>query len=147
MNKQQTAAQLILEAHSATPELTEAILAILTNAKGPAQPANPNYIDNDIEYKYCVRHEMYHPLTDFTIKKNGTYDHNCDVAVGQWRAITKDIRIAEKLIPTLIGSDKLEAHIVSIEALKSKRLNKYPFENIVPTKEEAPIKPKRGGKK
>jgi len=145
MNKTQLAIQAVLDQHDHTEALAEALLELAGSQ--PKSKANPDMEIDGVLNKWCTRHEMYHPLTDFTQKKSGAYDHNCDVAVGQWRAITKEIKTADKATLGLIGTDKLEDHVKMIEDLKAQRLAKYPFDNIVPAAEEAPIKPKRGGKK
>ena len=112
---------------------------------------NPNRINDDgLEEKWCVRHEQYELITEWTVPNSGKLDASCDVAVKQWKEYSKDVKKAEKAMMTNTDESKMiELQTVWITA-KNIRSGKY----VYPTKqveteklESTPVKPKRKPKR
>ena len=100
---------------------------------------HPNYIDDEtgLEMKWCIRHEQYEDIRGWKVGTNGRLDASCDIAVGQWRALTKELKILEKVTMGLLGdAEKLQDHMMKVEAKKTERAGKYIFpEGATETKE------------
>lgn len=120
---------------------------------------HPNYVDEKtgLEMKWCVRHNQYEVFKSaWTIPKSGRIDASCDVAVQQWKNLTKELRALEKQTKDITNKGDAEAtqrHMVIVEAKKAERAGSYEYptdvaKSVAETKEsKKPMRPTRGNKK
>ncbi len=140
--------QAILTALLTNTELAlheDFITQILDQAgkKGPKEAANPDYTDDStgIEMKWCTRHEQYEPKSGWKVGKGGRMDQSCDVAVAQWRLLTKELKsMTKELLET--GDEDLR---IATKAKSDERSGKFTPEYTTEELLEmaAPSKPTR----
>ena len=84
--------------------------------------------DGEILQKWCLRHEQYEDYSEWTIPENGKVDASCDVAVKQWRALTKELKALEKDIPNHFEDPvDLQAFMIKVESKRAERAGKYRY--------------------
>ena len=103
-------------------------LTLETAGHKSATGLNPNRInENGEEEKWCIRHEQYELLSEWTPANSGKLDASCDVAVKQWKEFSKDVKKAEKSMMTNTDENKMiELQTIWIKA-KNIRAGKYSY--------------------
>lgn len=102
-------------------------LTLETAGHKSATGLNPNYIDDDgLEHKWCIRHEQYELITEWTVPNSGKLDASCDVAVKQWKEYSKVVKKLEKALLEADESDMVEVRTNLILA-KDIRSGKYEY--------------------
>jgi len=92
-----------------------------------AGSVHPNIFKDEIEHKWCIRHENYEPLTEWTIPNSGKLDASCDVAVTQWKEFTKIVKKAEKAMMENIDNSKAAELMTKWQIAKNIRSGKYTY--------------------
>ncbi len=152
INTELLAKLMMNEEISNNPEIVDFItLTLETAGHKSATGLNPNRINEDgNEEKWCIRHEQYELLSEWTVPNSGKLDASCDVAVKQWKEYTKAVKKAEKAMFENTDQSKMiemQAAWVTAKNIRSGKYS-YPTEAVEIAKEEdTPVKPKRKPRK
>jgi len=114
-----------LAAANAGKQLSKSILEVVAeyarSSKNIGTKMENKWVD-DVEYKFCKRHQQYEKIDAFTPDKNGKLDASCDIAVKQWKEYSANLKKLEKATMNFIDdAEKLQEHVKKVEEAKAIR--------------------------
>ena len=130
-NQLKTAGIELLLAHKANAKLTSAITELLEEfAKTSNKDTVKREVDievNGINYRWCNRHEVYEPATNFKDMKPTTVA--CKLAATFWFNLGKEIKtMNDELMDKAIKGEDVSELAVKLNEAKEFRGGRYNFE-------------------
>ena len=121
----------ILDENKASKKLSAAVLALLEEysktSNRDTKQRDKNIEVDGIEYRWCNRHEIYEPTTNFKQKDA------CKLAVKLWSHYGSEIKKLQTRIDVELDMDELDTNEIKslntqIKAMKENRGGRYDFE-------------------
>jgi hypothetical protein len=119
----------LLTAHKANKKLSEALTALFdeyakTSKKETVQRETEITVDGN-EYRWCNRHEVYEPITNFNDKKP-----DCKLAHLKWAEMGKEVkRLNDKLMAMALEGEDVQEIASEFKLAKELRAGRYNFED------------------
>lgn len=123
------AALELMEAHGANKKLSAALTALFdeyakTSKKETVKRETEITVDGN-EYRWCNRHEVYEPITNFSGKKP-----DCKLATLVWSEHGKKVKqLNDKLMDMAMNGEDVQEIAAELKAAKEIRSGRYNFED------------------